>query len=54
MVMVAELDPSLDLEYTSETTGEVTVYNLGNIAWSESLTFVFLGSTWELLLTFQS
>lgn len=35
MVQVAALDPSLDLEYTNEETGEVTVYNLGNIAWSE-------------------
>lgn len=36
MVQVASVEPSMDLEFTSQTTGEVSVYNLGDIAWGES------------------
>lgn len=36
MVQVADLEPSLDLEYVSEVTGETYVYNIGDMAWSES------------------
>ena len=36
MVQVDSITPSGDLEFTSPTTGEVSVYNLGDIAWGES------------------
>jgi hypothetical protein len=37
MVQVGDVSPSMDLEFTSPTTGEVSVYNLGDIAWGEFL-----------------
>lgn len=36
MVQVSDVEPSMDLQFTSQTTGEVSVYNLGDIAWGES------------------
>lgn len=33
MVQVDSITPSGDLEFTSPTTGEVSIYNLGDIAW---------------------
>jgi len=40
MVQVDSITPSGDLEFTSPTTGEVSVYNLGDIAWGE---YLFIG-----------
>ena len=42
MVQVSDLDPSLDLQYVSEVTGETYVYNIGDMAWSESWDFSYL------------
>jgi hypothetical protein len=45
MVQVDSITPSGDLEFTSPTTGEVSIYNLGDIAWGEYLFIYSLATT---------
>lgn len=45
MVQVDSITPSGDLEFTSPTTGEVSIYNLGDIAWGESCCFLSMAPT---------
>jgi hypothetical protein len=42
MVQVGDVSPSMDLEFTS-SSGEVSVYNLGDIAWGECGSLTGLG-----------